>query len=631
MHRFQRVIVVAAGLFAFGAASTAAGGQGLGAAAGGDDAARPGRIAGTVTDVHGHPLDGAMVSAFGPFGAELVVADGNGRFVLRSLAPGRYLVQAHVAGFATSRRELVRVTAGRPAVHAIAMNSVGRSSPPVLPVMAGLGLSLAGGQEQGTDSATGVPAAREPDPPHDHARKAWRLRRARRSVLKQTERGAGGAPAAGTAPLDEGRVALSRTTGVPAAFLPGLPLTGEVNLLTRSTFESASPLVRSGRPGGVANLSVGAPVWRGDWTAHGAMNTGDVSSWFTSGAYLADAGNAHRFGLDAAYGRQRYDGGNPLALTLAPETRDAASIGVFDRWMLSPRLSLEYGGRYSRYDYIDGGLFSPRAAVSVALAPGLRFRMAGAQEMIAPGAETFLPSTGPGPGLWLPPEQSFASLSRHGRVHPQRTRHFDVGVERDLPGGVVVGVRHFRQDVANQMVTLFGAGGLETVPAGFYYVARAGSVESSGWVVTARRELGRRIRGAVDFSVVEAQWGQAAAGPVAAVDAPGVLRPAVEQFHDISGIIETEIPESSTRVSIRCRISGAFEGIDPAGPGGLDARFDLLINQALPFTPIGVSRWEALLAVRSLFFDPRDAASIFSELLVIRPPRQIVGGVVMHF
>ena len=106
------------------------------------------------------------------------------------------------------------------------------------------------------------------------------------------------------------------------------------------------------------------------------MNTGDVSSWFTSGAYLADAGNAHRFGLDAAYGRQRYDGGNPLALTLAPETRDAASIGVFDRWTLSPRLSLEYGGRYSRYDYIDGGLFSPRAAVSVALAPGLRFRMA---------------------------------------------------------------------------------------------------------------------------------------------------------------------------------------------------------------------------------------------------------------
>ena len=71
--------------------------------------------------------------------------------------------------------------------------------------------------------------------------------------------------------------------------------------------------------------------------------------------------------------------------------------------------------------------------------------------------------------------------------------------------------------------------------------------------------------------------------------------------------------------------------MDPAEPGGLDARFDVLIHQALPFTPIGGSRWEALLAVRSLFFDPRDTASIFSELMVVQPPRQVVGGVVVYF
>ena len=125
---------------------------------------------------------------------------------------------------------------------------------------------------------------------------------------------------------------------------------------------------------------------------------------FASGAYLAEAGSAHDFGIEAAYGRQRYDGVNPLALSLAPETRVAASVGAFDRWAVSPRLSLEYGGRYSRYDYIDGGLFSPRAAVTVTPVPGLRFRLAGAQEMIAPGAETFLPSAGPGcgsPGAYL--------------------------------------------------------------------------------------------------------------------------------------------------------------------------------------------------------------------------------------
>ncbi len=633
MDTFQRVVIVAAGLFAFGAASADAG-QKPEPAAGApaiQAAVRSGRIAGTVTDVDGQPLDGAMVSAFGPLGAELVVSDGNGRFLLPSLAPGRYLVQAHVAGFVTSRRRLVSVRAGRAVVHAIAMSRVGPSPRAVFPTLASLGLPLPAAEEQGPDSETEAPAARRPDAPHDHGERAWRLRRARRGVLKQTERGEGAGAAPGAAPPEDGEAALSRSEGMPASFaswLGAFPLTGEVNLLTRATLESASPLVEAPRAAGIANLSVGAPAWRGDWTAHGAMNTGDVSSWFASGAYLAQAG-AHRFGAEAAYGRQRYDGVNPLALTVAAETRNAASIGGFDRWAVSPRLSIEYGGRYSRYDYIDGGLFSPRAAITVAPAPGLRFRVAGAQEMVAPGAETFRPPTGA--GLWLPPEQTFATLSRHGGLLPERTRHFDVGLERDLAGGVVVGVRRFHQDVANQMVTLFGDGGLEAVPAGFYYVARAGSVASRGWILTLRRELGRRVKGSVDFSVVEAQWGQAEFGLVAAAEAPGVLRPAVEQFHDISGTIEAEFPESATRVSVRCRISGAFEGIDPAGPGGLDARFDLLVHQALPFTPIGGSRWEALLAVRSLFFDPWDTGSMFSELLVIRPPRQVVGGVVVHF
>ena len=629
MDTFQRVAVVTAGLLAFAAVPAGAAGQGpepvsAGAAAAG----RLGRIAGTVTDVHGHPLDGAMVSAFGPLGAELVISDGDGRFVLPSLAPGRYLLQAHVAGFATSRREFVLVTAGRPVVHAIAMSQASPASATVLPAMAGFALVRPEAGEQAADGDRDAPAAGEPGQTHDHTEKAWRLRRARRSVLKQTERGVGDAPP-GSAPPDDRRVAaLSRSVATPSA-LGSMPVSGEVNLLTRGTFESASPLVGSTRPGGLANVSVGAPAWRGDWTAHGAMNTGDVSSWFASGAYLADAGSAHRLGVEAAYGRQRYDGANPLALSLAPETRVAATVGAFDRWTTSPRLSIEYGGRYSRYDYIDGGLFSPRAAVTVTAAPGWRFRVAGAQEMVAPGAETFLPSAGP--GLWLPPERAFATVSRQGRLQSERTRHFDIGMERDLAGGVVVGLRRFHQDVDNQMVTLFGAGGLEAVPAGFYYVARAGSVASSGWIVSFRRDMGSRFKGSVDVSVVEAQWGQADIGPVAAAEAPGVLRPAVEQFHDVSGTIETEIPESATRISFRCRISGAFEGVDPANPGALDARFDLLIQQALPFKPVGGSRWEALLAVRSLFFDPRETASLFSELLVIQPPRQVVGGVVVYF
>ncbi len=55
------------------------------------------------------------------------------------------------------------------------------------------------------------------------------------------------------------------------------------------------------------------------------------------------------------------------------------------------------------------------------------------------------------------------------------------------------------------------------------------------------------------------------------------------------------------------------------------------LTRRLPFSPFDGSRWELLFAVRSLFFEPRDVASMFDELLVARSPKQVVGGLVVHF
>ena len=405
-------------------------------------------------------------------------------------------------------------------------------------------------------------------------------------------------------------------------------------MLTRGTLESLTPasvLDGSARPDGIANVTVGAPGWNGDWTAQGAMTTGDVMSWFASGAYLADVDAQHRVGFDVSYGRQRYEGANPAALTVGAESRYAASFGASDRWDISPQLALDYGGRYSTYGYIEqDGLFSPRAALTVTPRRGTRVHIGGAQETIAPGAEEFLPPTD-GMGLWLPPERTFASFSRYGGLHPERTRHLEIGIEHDLGADFSVGVRRFHQDVTDQMATLFGADELGNAPTGHYYIARAGSVTSGGWIVTLRRELGGRVSGSVDYSVAEAHWVQADVDTALAVAAPGVLRPEMERFHDVSGTLETVIPESSTRVLLRCRVNGAYARADAQDPTGLAARFDVMIQQALPFSPIDGSRWEAVLAVRSLFFDPKDMASMFNELLVVRPPKQVVGGVVVHF
>ena len=63
---------------------------------------------------------------------------------------------------------------------------------------------------------------------------------------------------------------------------------------------------------------------------------------------------------------------------------------------------------------------------------------------------------------------------------------------------------------------------------------------------------------------------------------------------------------------------------------GLDARFDVQINQALPFE-LGGTRWEVLLGLRNLFRDPNDPASVYDELLVVRPPKRVVGGFLVRF
>jgi hypothetical protein len=82
---------------------------------------------------------------------------------------------------------------------------------------------------------------------------------------------------------------------------------------------------------------------------------------------------------------------------------------------------------------------------------------------------------------------------------------------------------------------------------------------------------------------------------------------------------------------VRCRVSGGFVPTEANAADGMTPRFDIRVRQQLPFSPLDTGRWEMLVAVRSLFFGPQSAASIFDELLVARPPKQVVGGLVVHF
>jgi hypothetical protein len=132
--------------------------------------------------------------------------------------------------------------------------------------------------------------------------------------------------------------------------------------------------------------------------------------------------------------------------------------------------------------------------------------------------------------------------------------------------------------------------------------------------------------------MTRARWG-AASGDVAELLplAPAALRTDVEDLHDLTSSVKADISETSTRVFVLYKLNNGFvrsnTGLDRPG---LDGRFEVQVNQALPMTFAG-TKWEVLVGLRNLFRDPADPASVYDELLVVRPPKRFVGGVLVRF
>jgi hypothetical protein len=113
--------------------------------------------------------------------------------------------------------------------------------------------------------------------------------------------------------------------------------------------------------------------------------------------------------------------------------------------------------------------------------------------------------------------------------------------------------------------------------------------------------------------------------------APSASRLETEAFHDVTTSVEAAIPETATRVSVIYKLNSAYaRGNGEAPTSGLDGRFDVRVHQALPVHLVH-SEWEALIAVRNMFREPQAGASVYDELLVVRPPTRVVGGVLVRF
>jgi hypothetical protein len=609
-----------------------------------DAVLRAGSITSLVRDASGAPVAGAIVSAVG--GRTLTATtDAKGRCTLAELPAGEYLVRVHRAGFGSPNSLVVRVTAGSAAAHDVVLTPLA-SRPAPAGALAGGSRILAAGFNAGLLLPSALPDDQEPstdsseadsDADHDHSELAWRLRHLRRSVLQESVERVVLDPADqddvdGTAGTFFGR-AMTAPARAAAALFSDLPFTGQVNLLTSSSFNTTEDILSDASIArGVAYVSIGAAAGqRGDWSVQGAMTQGDVSSWLFAGSFLARSQAVHRYEAGMAYSAQRYTGTNPASLaSVAEGTRTAGAVFASDTWTLSRRATLVYGARIGRYGYIDKALVSPRARLEIAATDHLRLSVGAAGRAEAPGAEEFVPSSVA--ETWLPPERTFAPLVGT-RFRPERTRTYEFAIAQDLGAEAILSMRSFYQRTEDQVATLFGIG-VNSGPGDLdhYSVSSAGDFVAHGWTVSVSRVVARRVRGSIDYTVTTAEWGPSPDGSALAALAPSATRVGRERLHDLTTSLQTDIPVTSTRVFALYRVNTAFVADQPNQElPGVGARFDVQVTQALPFLNFTNAQWEMLFGIRNMFRELAPDASVYDELLVLRPPKRVVGGLTVRF
>ena len=268
----------------------------------------------------------------------------------------------------------------------------------------------------------------------------------------------------------------------------------------------------------------------------------------------------------------------------------------------TPWLTFDYGARYARYGYLaeDRGFLSPRVGFTLEPYKGTRC------------LDARRPADGRARSRGVPAasdHRSGAAAGAHVRarisgqdMRAERARLVDLQLEHEFDGAYVFGVRRFYQNVDDQLVTLFR-------------VSPAGSPKSLGPLLRRERRRVRRVRlgvsheqpavgaleASVDYAVAQARW-TSTQRRIWAPRRPRSFAPTPRDIHDITTSVFTDIPETATRFYLLYRISSAFTRSDASIRPGIDSRFDVQVNQALPFGVAG-TKWEVLVGLRNLFRD----------------------------
>jgi hypothetical protein len=598
----------------------------------------PGTIQGQVRDETGAPIGGAVVSALGS-SSSFAVTDRFGQFELRGLPPGPYLVRAHLAGYIAPRGQMVRVLSSTRASWSIALRraatTASSATPPLVPAALG---SFPEPDPVSVKPQDAPASSSSGSSSNDPGEIAWRLSHARRSILKDVDQAiiASDAPAGFngfTSPRAFSH-AMESSARVASNFFTDTPFFGQLNILTTSSFDTPQDLfaARAFLARSVANMLVGAPAGDADWTIRGAVTQGDIASWVLSGDYVTRTPGRHHYDIGMSYSTQRYDGGNFAALkNVTDGSRNVGTLRAFDTLALSQEVLVTYGARYARYDYLDSSsLLSPRVGITLVPSEHVRINALASQRALAPGAEEFVQ---PDTGIWLPPQRTFSSLDDRQPLVAEKTTHVEAGIERDVARGATVTVRGFRQHTDDQLVTLFGISqpGLPAASLGHYFIGNNGAMDAMGYAAGVKAIIASRVRGSVEYTFAQASWAPTGNLAYLMMISPSSVRTGDERIHDVSASLEADVPETSTRLMILYRVSNGFAGRDVTSAAGVDGRFDVQVRQSLPFLDFSSAKWEMLVSVRNFFHDAVGDQSIYDELLVVHPPKRVVGGLTLRF
>lgn len=555
-----------------------------------------GGFEGSIRSDLGQPLMGVLVSVFGASlrgGAMTALTDAYGHFRLPQLPPGIYVLHAYLAGFLPTRSAQIEVTE----------NGV----PPPLTLSMSTTLAAPPAPARAEDS-------KELSETGERIRELrWLVRHSRRNILRDQQ------------PIlvaEEAEAHQAAAVSLDA----GVDMTGEVGVLAGEAGLGSVPGAGAGLDARLAYARLDIPQGPSSrWLVSAQLMESALSSWAARAEFVTRERVGQELRAGVTYGNYLYgslDEFRPPEAGLKRRNEGDRTTEWFGsaygrhRLKMGP-MELETGLLYQHYSYLARANYvAPRVelAWSPSASTGTILRGSLNYTVNAPGGEDL--------GLltrMVTADVAGLPVDTRHALRAERTLRYELEVEHALGNLGALEVRFFQENACDQLLKTYFRESSGRGPGG-YLLANSGDFRTRGLGLSLSRRFGA-VAGSVGYTY----------GRGRVLDAVAFEPGEEEEIHDLTTTVETAFDRTGTRVSAVYKLSSHFAGTDEMDRGALGSRFNVQVQQALPFLGWNHTEWEVLLAVRNLFYQDLAGASLLDEIFVVDSPRRVVGGVAVKF